>query len=674
MFDPSMPMSSNSLNINLENIDLCEVFGVRRSSTSSPGSGQSKNSFQCTWCEINSAGRCLDCNETLCNDCLTNHRHIPSMENHTLLLENNSQMFCNLLCEAHKEVYTFVCETCRKLVCQCCTIRDHPGHTYVPLSTYINTAMTKVETALDSTKLGTKCVKGSIDRALHFSRAIERDANDMVQQIRKSFRVIYTAVEERERQLLEMVERFRQRKQTQFSEQTAGLRSALSGLAQNAEMMTKVGNNLTRMDPVEVAHIITKSQCQLEQFALIYQDLQPKQEFYIYVPPSITLASEIRSQADVVISDTKVVPGSSNFAAAVGAGRRPIMRDYTELTPQQLADCETAFSIGAVPVKTPGPAVRIGQCIPGSYEKVSVRKSPMPTRTFATDGHEDGQVSRPWGVCVDKEGTVYISDRRNNRVQVFTGDGVFKFKFGCKGAGNGQFDLPAGICIDCDSRIIVVDKDNHRVQIFSSMGRFLNKFGCFGREFGQFQYPWDVAVNTRRQIVVTDSRNHRIQQFDSEGRFIKHFIFDNFTHCKGPSSPRGVCFTPGGEIIVSDFDNHCLMLLDSDMANILAAKGHEGSGVQEFNRPSGLCCDDDGNIIVADSKNQRVLVFTGGLEYLWTIEIRPSLNPHYTSSLDEKDRPCDVALLPDGRIVIMVELSPDARDSSNPLKKFVQIY
>lgn len=56
------------------------------------------------------------------------------------------------------------------------------------------------------------------------------------------------------------------------------------------------------------------------------------------------------------------------------------------------------------------------------------------------------------------------------------------------------------------------------------------------------------------------------------------------------------------------------------------------------------------------------------------IEIRPSLNPHYTSSLDEKDRPCDVALLPDGRIVIMVELSPDARDSSNPLKKFVQIY
>lgn len=44
------------------------------------------------------------------------------------------------------------------------------------------------------------------------------------------------------------------------------------------------------------------------------------------------------------------------------------------------------------------------------------------------------------------------------------------------------------------------------------------------------------------------------------------------------------------------------------------------------------------------------------------------------STLDEKDRPSDVALLPDGRLVVMVETSPDARDTSNPQKTFVQIY
>lgn len=45
-----------------------------------------------------------------------------------------------------------------------------------------------------------------------------------------------------------------------------------------------------------------------------------------------------------------------------------------------------------------------------------------------------------------------------------------------------------------------------------------------------------------------------------------------------------------------------------------------------------------------------------------------------SSNIDEKDRPSDVAILPDGRLVVMVETSPDARDTSNPQKTFVQIY
>lgn len=78
---------------------------------------------------------------------------------------------------------------------------------------------------------------------------------------------------------------------------------------------------------------------------------------------------------------------------------------------------------------------------------------------------------------------------------------------------------------------------------------------------------------------------------------------------------------------------------------ILATKGHEGSALHEFCRPSGIACDDDGRIIVADSKNQRVLIFSPMLEFLWTIEIRPSSHNVLTANMDEKDRPSDVALL-----------------------------
>lgn len=120
--------------------------------------------------------------------------------------------------------------------------------------------------------------------------------------------------------------------------------------------------------------------------------------------------------------------------------------------------------------------------------------------------------------------------------------------------------------------------------------------------------------------------------------------------------------------------------------------------MHEFSRPSGICCDDDGRVIVADSKNQRVLIFSPQLEFLWTVrilinflpckkrnlcifasilpqvEIRPSANNLLTVGMDEKDRPSDVALMPDGRLVVMVETSPDARDQCSPQKTFVQIY
>lgn len=56
------------------------------------------------------------------------------------------------------------------------------------------------------------------------------------------------------------------------------------------------------------------------------------------------------------------------------------------------------------------------------------------------------------------------------------------------------------------------------------------------------------------------------------------------------------------------------------------------------------------------------------------IEVRPSINPLMPPTLDEKDRTCDVALMPDGRIVFLIELSPDSKEGSNPYKRFVHVF
>lgn len=52
------------------------------------------------------------------------------------------------------------------------------------------------------------------------------------------------------------------------------------------------------------------------------------------------------------------------------------------------------------------------------------------------------------------------------------------------------------------------------------------------------------------------------------------------------------------------------------------------------------------------------------------LDVRRSLPSHN----NEKDRPSDVAILPDGRIVVLFETSPDTKDYPNPAKTFVQVY
>ena len=65
------------------------------------------------------------------------------------------------------------------------------------------------------------------------------------------------------------------------------------------------------------------------------------------------------------------------------------------------------------------------------------------------------------------DGSVYVVDASNHRVQKFTSEGVFVSKWGTAGTGDGQFDLPKGIAATSDGSIYVVDLRNNRIQKFT---------------------------------------------------------------------------------------------------------------------------------------------------------------------------------------------------------------
>jgi DNA-binding beta-propeller fold protein YncE len=172
---------------------------------------------------------------------------------------------------------------------------------------------------------------------------------------------------------------------------------------------------------------------------------------------------------------------------------------------------------------------------------------------WGASGSGDGELLRPAGIAVEKNGNVIVVDSGNNRLQVFSPEGKFIGKSGGPGKGPGEFNQPWGITLDKDGNIYVADWKNHRIQKLSSAGKCLMTIGSYGAIqepegayavtiFGpyvtgdsekagyprtdQFNHPTDVAVDSDGDIYVSDWGNHRVCVFDSEGGPITTLVGD----------------------------------------------------------------------------------------------------------------------------------------------------
>ena len=87
--------------------------------------------------------------------------------------------------------------------------------------------------------------------------------------------------------------------------------------------------------------------------------------------------------------------------------------------------------------------------------------------SFGCDENGVKKLSRPWGVCVAGQ-YVYVTDIGLDNVSVFTteGGGAYVTSFGHRGSEEGCFRFPRGLCVDRDGFVYVADVNNHRVQVF----------------------------------------------------------------------------------------------------------------------------------------------------------------------------------------------------------------
>jgi DNA-binding beta-propeller fold protein YncE len=230
-------------------------------------------------------------------------------------------------------------------------------------------------------------------------------------------------------------------------------------------------------------------------------------------------------------------------------------------------------------------------------------------------GSGEGQFNQPSGIAINHDnGFFYIADTGNHRVQMFDTAGRFIAQWGGEGDGQGQFNSPSGIAINPDSGFVyVADTGNNRVQVFNASGGFVTQWGSAGSGNGEFRGPSGIAFNPLDgKVYVADAGNNRIQVFLSVGAY--EYKWGRKGSEKGRFlSPGAILVHPvSGSVYIADSGNHRIQVFDRS-GYYSFEWGGEGSAQGEFRYPVGLSAEPgSGRIYVADSGNQRVQVFSQG--------------------------------------------------------------
>jgi DNA-binding beta-propeller fold protein YncE/predicted membrane-bound mannosyltransferase len=189
------------------------------------------------------------------------------------------------------------------------------------------------------------------------------------------------------------------------------------------------------------------------------------------------------------------------------------------------------------------------------------------------------------------------------------------FAIGSNGDAPGQFNLPRDVAIAPDGSLYVSDTGNHRIQHLNASGEVLHIWGTFADRSrgdappGTFYEPWGIAVDQNGFVYVADTWNHRIQKFSPQGTYITQWGFFG----QGESGdafwgPRDIVIDPYGYLLVTDTGNKRVAIFDLD-GNYITKFGSAGLLEGQFDEPVGLTIDPEGRILVADTWNQRIQVF-----------------------------------------------------------------
>jgi streptogramin lyase len=252
----------------------------------------------------------------------------------------------------------------------------------------------------------------------------------------------------------------------------------------------------------------------------------------------------------------------------------------------------------------------------GTFGAIDYFSGPV-SETEALKQAPIGTFSEPWGVAVGPDGSVYVTDTWNHRIQKFAADGKPIKIWGQYGQpspdipeSKGFFWGPRGVAVDSLGHVLVADTGNKRIVIFDSNGNYISEFGTGGFDPGQFDEPVGVAVGPDGVVYVTDTWNQRVQSFlpDQSGTFFTPYKQWDVTAWLGQSLDNKPFIAVGSNnhVFITDPEGYRIIEFTSE-GEFVRTWGDFGSGDTEIGLAAGVTVDPLGFVWVTDAGNNRIL-------------------------------------------------------------------
>jgi tetratricopeptide (TPR) repeat protein/DNA-binding beta-propeller fold protein YncE len=267
------------------------------------------------------------------------------------------------------------------------------------------------------------------------------------------------------------------------------------------------------------------------------------------------------------------------------------------------------------------------------------------------------------GVAALGEGRVAVSNTSNDTVAIIDDQGRALRVFASGGHGYGELKDPEGVAFSSRKRLYVADRSNNRVAVFSEDGVYLHAIGADPATAPQ--KPLQVAVDgAERVYVLEDTGPGRLSVYSYSGKLLKRLSAESFPGSRG-ARWRALAADPTGRVFISDRANGNIVELDWEQGKAARRFGSPGSGRGQFSEVAALAVNGQ-ELAIADVGNKKIEFFRvpEGKGAIPEIERLASVRRASTLNLD-----CERAYSLDGGDILCLKRGKVARlDPAGKLK------